>query len=87
MRFSNNLWHKLDNICSPPAFFTCSHALMTLTRMMPKDGRKDEYRFVGYYSNHGKSVDAAVLKMGDKATPMIQVILAIAFSMVLWIDN
>ena len=55
--------------------------------MMPKDGRKHQYRFVGYYSNHGKSVDAAVLKMGDKATPMIQVILAIAFSMVLWIDN
>ena len=40
---------------------------------MPKDGRRHEAALAGYYANHGKSVDAAVSKMGEKVTPMMQV--------------
>ena len=49
------------------------HALTALTRVMPKDGRKHQSRFVGYYAEHGKSVDAFIKEMRGRPPPMILV--------------
>ena len=46
---------------------SCRHALTALTRVMPKDGRKHQSRFVGYYVDHGESVDAAVELLRGKS--------------------
>ena len=52
--------------------FYFRHALTALTRVMPKDGRKHQYRLVGYYADHGKCLDDTVSAL-EQDSSFIQV--------------